>query len=55
MVNSKDLKGFITVPRIYKLLPAIYFIILYRYQAHIFTFIEGYSLNLVEGILIYSY
>ena len=55
MANSEDLKGFITVPGIYKLLLAIYFIILYYYRAYIFTFTEGYSLHLVGGILIYIY
>ena len=49
MANSKDLKAFIIILRIYKLLPVIYFIIFYYYRAYIFIFIEKYSLDFVTG------
>ena len=55
MADSEDPEGLITVLGIYKLLPAIYFIILYYYRAYIFIFAEGYSLDLIGSMLICIY
>ena len=55
MADSETPKGFIIIPGIYKLLPAIYSTILYYYRAYIFTFMEKYSLDLVGSMLICIY